>query len=57
MKENMVELTLTTFDWVPELPRGYVRNLRFSWALEEAGLHYCVVGVPFRNRSADHLLY
>ena len=22
------ELVLTTFDWVPEWPRGYVRDLR-----------------------------
>jgi glutathione S-transferase len=24
----MADLTLTTFDWVPEMPRGYVRDLR-----------------------------
>lgn len=24
----MADLTLTTFDWVPETPRGYVRDLR-----------------------------
>ena len=57
MKKNMVKLTLTTFDWVPEMPRGYVRDLRVRWALEEAGLPYRVVGVPFRNRSVDHLLH
>lgn len=33
----MVDLILTTFDWVPEKPRGYVRDLRVRWALEEAG--------------------
>jgi glutathione S-transferase len=22
----MADLTLTTFDWVPEMPRGYVRD-------------------------------
>jgi Glutathione S-transferase len=32
----MGELILTTFDWVPEPPRGYVRDLRVRWALEEA---------------------
>jgi len=36
----MAELILTTFDWVPETPRGYVRDLRIRWALEEAGLPY-----------------
>lgn len=51
----MGELVLTTFDWVPEPPRGYVRDLRIRWALEEAGLPYRVVGVPFEDRGADHL--
>jgi glutathione S-transferase len=50
----MVDLTLTTFDWVPEKPRGYVRDIRVRWALEEAGLPYRVKGVPFRARNAEH---
>jgi hypothetical protein len=25
---GMADLTLTTFDWVPEVPRGYVHDLR-----------------------------
>lgn len=50
----MANLVLTTFNWVPELPRGHVRGLRVRWALEEAGLPYRVESVPFRNRSADH---
>jgi glutathione S-transferase len=49
-----VDLTLTTFDWVPEMPRGYVRDIRVRWALEEAGLPYCVKSVPFRPRNAEH---
>ena len=50
----MSNLILTTFDWVPESPRGYVRDIRVRWALEEAGLPYRVEGVPFRDRSAVH---
>jgi glutathione S-transferase len=50
----MVDLILTTFDWVPEKPRGYVRDIRVRWALEEAGLPYRVKGVPFRARNAEH---
>jgi len=50
----MGELVLTTFDWVPEMPRGYVRDLRVRWALEEAGLSYRVEGVPFGDRDAGH---
>jgi glutathione S-transferase len=51
------DLVLTTFDWVPELPRGYVRDLRVRWALEEAGLPYRVESVPFGERTAEHLLH
>jgi glutathione S-transferase len=51
----MADLVLTTFDWVPEAPRGYVRDLRVRWALEEAGLPYRVESVPFRTRTAAHL--
>ena len=50
----MPDLILTTFDWVPEMPRGYVRDLRVRWALEEAGLPYSVNSVSFKQRDAEH---
>ena len=50
----MTELILTTFDWVPEKPRGFVRDIRVRWALEEAALPYRVESTPFRTRSAEH---
>ena len=50
----MSELILTTFDWVPEGPRGYVRDLRVRWALEEARLPYRVETTPFQNRTPEH---
>ena len=53
----MGELVLTTFDWVPEMPRGYVRDLRVRWALEEAGLPYRVESVPFGARDAEHFAH
>src|SRR5258708_25784065 len=53
----MADLILTTFDWVPEMPRGYVRDLRVRWALEEAGLPYRVESTPFRERTADHFAH
>ncbi|MEZ4453755.1 MAG: glutathione S-transferase family protein [Nannocystaceae bacterium] len=53
----MTDMIVTTFDWVPEPPRGYVRDLRVRWALEEAGLPYRVDTVPFRDRDADHLAH
>ncbi len=53
----MADLVLTTFDWVPETPRGFVRDLRVRWALEEAGLPYRVAGMPFGGRDADHFAH
>lgn len=50
----MNELILTTYDWVPEMPRGLVRDLRVRWALEEAGLPYRVESTPFQDRGPDH---
>ncbi len=50
-------LVLTTYDWVPEPPRGLVRDLRVRWALEEAGLPYRVATTPFHERGPDHLLH
>ena len=53
----MSDLILSTFDWVPEMPRGYVRDIRVRWALEEAGLPYRVESVPFRDRDAKHFAH
>jgi len=50
----MGDLILTTYDWVPDVPRGYVRDLRVRWALEEAGFPYRVESTPFRARGAEH---
>jgi glutathione S-transferase len=48
------ELVLTTYDWVPPPPRGFVRDIRVRWALEEAGLPYRVDSTPFRERGPEH---
>ncbi len=44
-----------TYDWVPEGPRGFVRDLRLRWAAEEAGLAYDIRTVPFEDRETNHL--
>ena len=44
-----------TLDWVPDSPRGFVRDLRLRWAAEEAGLAYEVRTVPFDDRATNHL--
>jgi glutathione S-transferase len=51
----MSELTIWTLDWVPEGPRGFVRDLRLRWACEEAGLTYAVRTIPFDGRETNHL--
>src|SRR5690606_17588301 len=53
----VADLILHTFDWVPEAPRGFVRDLRVRWALEEAGLPYSVKSVPFHDRGAEHFAH
>lgn len=32
--------TITTFAWVPEFARGFVRDIRVRWACEEVGQRY-----------------
>ncbi len=53
----MSGLVLTTFDWVPEMPRGFVRDIRIRWALEEAGLPYKVESTPFKDRKTAHFAH
>ena len=50
-------LILTTFDWVPETPRGYARDIRVRWALEEARLPYRVESTAFRARHPGHFAH
>ena len=47
-------LTLYTYDWVPDFPRGFVRDLRVRWALEEVGRPYAVATVPLDPKSDGH---
>ena len=51
----MSELTIWSYDWVPEGPRGFVRDLRLRWACEEAELVYAVRTIPFDGRETNHL--
>jgi glutathione S-transferase len=48
-------LALVTFDWLPEFPRGFVRDMRVRWALEELGRPYHVETVPSHPKSGAHL--
>ena len=51
----MTTLTIWTYDWVPEMPRGFVRDLRLKWACNEARLPYTIRTVPFDGRESNHL--
>ena len=51
----MSALTVWSYDWVPEGPRGFVRDLRLRWACEEAGLDYEVQTIKFDGRETNHL--
>jgi glutathione S-transferase len=48
-------LTIWTYDWVPEMPRGLVRDLRLRWAAEEAGIPYEIGAIRFEDRATNHL--
>jgi glutathione S-transferase len=50
-------LTIWTYDWVPEGPRGFVRDMRLRWACEEASLDYDVKSVSFKHRTAEHFAH
>ena len=49
----MTRPTITTFAWVPEFARGFVRDLRPRWALEEVGQSYDVHLIR-DARTAEH---
>lgn len=51
---NPTQVVLTTYDWVPDMPRGYVRDIRIRWLLEEIGRPYRVETVPLREKTATH---
>ena len=53
----MSEPTIWTLDWVPQGPRGFVRDLRLRWACEEAGFAYTVRTIPFEDRETNHLAH
>lgn len=51
----MSGLIIWTLDWVPEGPRGFVRDMRLRWACEEAGLGYEIRTIAFDDRATNHL--
>ncbi|WP_313537237.1 glutathione S-transferase family protein [Sphingomonas sp.] len=52
VSESPIEIV--TLDWVPDFARGYVRDFRVRWALEEAGFGYRTDPISTVHRPADH---
>lgn len=48
-------LIIHTWEWVPDGPRGFVRDMRLRWAAKEAGIAYEVRPVAFEARGPEHL--
>lgn len=45
--------TIVAFKWVPDFARGFVRDLRLRWALEEAGIPYEVELIDGETQKSD----
>jgi glutathione S-transferase len=43
---------VSAYNWVPDIARGKVRDLRARWALEEVGLPYATEAVLHQDKSA-----
>ena len=44
-------LVIWTYDWVPDGPRGHVRDIRLRWAAEEAGLDHEIRTVTHEEKG------
>lgn len=51
------QIEVTAYRWVPPMARGFVKDLRVRWALEEIGLPYRVrlLGGAGGEKSPEHL--
>ena len=49
---------VTAYRWVPPMARGFVKDMRVRWALEEIGLPYSVrlIGGAGGEKSLEHLV-
>ncbi|MEE2877547.1 MAG: glutathione S-transferase family protein [Pseudomonadota bacterium] len=47
------EIELFAFDWVPNIAKGHVRDLRARWAMEEAGIPYRSNLIKVADKPAD----
>lgn len=47
------DIEITSFAWVPDFARGFVRDLRPRWACEEAGIGYCERLIGFETAKGE----
>lgn len=47
---------VVAYDWVPDMARGYVRDFRVRWALEEVGVPYRTRLISVREKPLDYFL-
>lgn len=53
--DDKANVRVTAFNWVPDFARGWVRDLRVRWALEESGVEYSVRKLEaMGDRPADY---
>jgi glutathione S-transferase len=53
--DRSARVRITAFDWVPDFAKGFVRDMRVRWALEESGVDYAVRKIPaVGDRPADY---
>lgn len=51
------EIEVTAFKWVPPMAKGFVKDMRVRWALEEIGLPYRerLIGGIFEDQPQEYL--
>jgi glutathione S-transferase len=51
------DIEITAYDWVPDMARGKVKDMRVRWALNEIGLPYRqrLVGNAGGEKAPDHI--
>ena len=50
-------IEITAFKWVPDFARGYVKDLRVRWALEEVGLTYAQHLIDEDEKTSEAYLH